>query len=166
MAKLAAVKSKEENGIVHEYWQKFFLDQFCLDLKLTNLKKVLKAARKVGIIKLISKLGRSNVYQPGSLFPNSFCSILLVVKKDHHTTKELVEMENKVNEIHDSESGLAIVERQSVHTPGSFIGGIIAQRGAAEEMLKKSQGNIPMVHCPFWSGKKGRYSLIPSVLYY
>jgi hypothetical protein len=98
MAKLAAVKSKEENGIVYGYWQKFFLDQFCLDLKLTNLKRVLKAARRLGIIKLISKLGRSNVYQPGSLFPNSFCSILLVVKKDHHTTKQLLEMEKKVNE--------------------------------------------------------------------
>ncbi len=99
MAKLAAVKSKEENPIVRGYWQKFFLDQFGLDLKLTNLKKVLRAARKLGIIKLISKLGRSNVYQPGSLYPNSFCSILLVVKKDHHTTKELLEMERKVNEL-------------------------------------------------------------------
>jgi hypothetical protein len=98
MAKRSAVKSKEENPIIREYWQKFFLDQFCLDLKLTNLKKVLMAARKLGIIKLISKLGRANVYQPGSLFPNSFCSILLAVKKDHHTTKELLEMEKKVNE--------------------------------------------------------------------
>ena len=98
MAKLAAVKSKEENPIVREYWQKFFLDQFCLDLKLTNLKKVLMTARKLGIIKLISKLGRSNVYQPGSLYPNSSCSILLAVKKDHITSKKLLEMERKVNE--------------------------------------------------------------------
>ena len=84
---------------MYGYWQKFFLDQFCLDLKLTNLKKVLKAARKLGIIKLISKLGRSNVYQPGSLFPISSGSILLVVKKDHLTTKKLLEMERKVGRL-------------------------------------------------------------------
>ena len=28
-------------------WQKFFLDQFHLDLKLTNLKQVLRTARKL-----------------------------------------------------------------------------------------------------------------------
>lgn len=112
MAKLAAIKSKEENGIVYGYWQKFFLDQFKLDLKLTNLKKVLMAARKLGIIRLISKLGRSNVYQPGSLLPISSGSILLVVKKDHLTTKKLVEMERKLNEI----VGMSGNHRQIVHT--------------------------------------------------
>ncbi len=114
MAKLAAVKSKEENGIIYEYWQKFFLDQFSLNLRRTNLKKVLKVSKKLGIIRLISKLGRSNVYQPGSLFPNSFCSILLVVKKDHLTTKKLLEMERKVNENMKKRSSLgmaAIVEK-------------------------------------------------------
>jgi hypothetical protein len=99
MAKLAAIKSKEENGIVYSYWQKFFHDQFCLDLKLTNLKQVLKAARTLGIIKLISKLGRSNVYQPGALFSNSSGSILLVVKKDYTTPKKLLEMEQEVSQI-------------------------------------------------------------------
>ncbi len=114
MAKLAAIKSKEENGIIYEYWQKFFLDQFGLNLRRTNLKKVLKASKKLGIIKLISKLGRSNIYQPGSLFPNSFCSILLVVKKDQLTTKKLLEMEQKVNEMMKGRSSVgmaAIVEK-------------------------------------------------------
>ena len=99
MAKLAAVKAKEENGIVVGYWQKFFRDQFRLELKLTNLKKVLKVSRKLGIIQLISKLGRSNVYQPGPLFPPSSGSILLVVKKDHISRKRLLEMEQRAMEI-------------------------------------------------------------------
>ena len=100
MAKLADIKSREENGIVYGYWQRFFLDQFGLDLKLTNLKAVLKTAREMGIITLISKLGRSNVYQPGTLFSTpSSGSILLVVKKDHMNRKQLVAMEMRALEI-------------------------------------------------------------------
>jgi len=99
MAKLAAIKSKEENGIVYSYWKKFFLDQFHLDLSSRYIKSVLKAAKELGVIKVTSKLGRSNMYQPGRLLPYPYGSILLVVQNEQTTGKTLRELERKAERI-------------------------------------------------------------------
>ena len=67
MAKLAQIKLQEENGISAGYWQKFFRDQFHLELCVRNVWDVLKAAIELGIIEKYCgwHRGRATIYTVG-----------------------------------------------------------------------------------------------------
>jgi hypothetical protein len=91
MAKLAHIKHQEENGISAIYWQKFFTDQFHLELCVRNIWDVLKAAIELEIIErhCAWHRGRSTMYRVGERMVKYFDvasprdgSIILVCKKE------------------------------------------------------------------------------------
>lgn len=89
MAKLAQIKHQEENGISAIYWQKFFRDQFHIDLCVRNIWQVLKAAMELGIIEKYCgwNRGRSTMYTVGKRMrqyvavPSPISGSIILVRK-------------------------------------------------------------------------------------
>ena len=97
MAKLAQIKHQEENGISAVYWQKFFKDQFHLELCVRNIWDVLKAAIELEVIERHCgwHRGRSTMYTVGKRMAKYFAvprpidgSIILVCNKDQELPED------------------------------------------------------------------------------